>query len=160
MKLYCLGIPVSFLCFRSELNPLLLDCWLIQQLRALADLAKDSSWNLCIYMAAHSILQFQFPRIWCLLLASIGTRHANWCIDLHTGEIPLHTKYWRDGLVMIMKNIFALAEALSLVPAPIYGSQPCVAPALGDPTLTSDLWLRAHMRCTDISTLIKESFKN
>lgn len=59
-----------------------------------------------------------------------------------------------------MKNIFALAEVLSLVPAPIYSSQPCVAPALGDPTLTSDLWHRAHRRCTDIPTLIKENLKN
>lgn len=60
---------------------------------------------------------------------------------------------------MIMKNIFALAEPLSLVPAPTYGSQPCVAPALGDPTLASDLRHQAH-KCADIPTLIKDILKN
>ena len=47
-----------------------------QQLRAVATSSKDPGLISSTHGMAHNHLQFQFQRIWCPLLASMGTRHA------------------------------------------------------------------------------------
>jgi hypothetical protein len=52
-----------------------------QWLTALVALAEDLGLVCCTSMDAHNHLYFQFQAIWCPLLASLDTRHAQ---DTHT----------------------------------------------------------------------------